>query len=57
LVLPHPRLAERAFVLHPLCDVAPGWRHPVLGRTAAELLGALADQQVEPVAADGKPLP
>jgi 2-amino-4-hydroxy-6-hydroxymethyldihydropteridine diphosphokinase len=57
LVLPHPRLAERAFVLHPLCDVAPGWRHPVLGRTAPELLGALADQQVKPVAADGKPLP
>jgi 2-amino-4-hydroxy-6-hydroxymethyldihydropteridine diphosphokinase len=37
LVLPHPRLAERAFVLYPLCDVAPEWRHPVLGRTAAEL--------------------
>jgi 2-amino-4-hydroxy-6-hydroxymethyldihydropteridine diphosphokinase len=38
LVLPHPRLAERAFVLCPLCDVAPEWRHPVLGKTARELL-------------------
>ncbi|GAC1482492.1 MAG: 2-amino-4-hydroxy-6-hydroxymethyldihydropteridine diphosphokinase [Acetobacteraceae bacterium] len=38
LVLPHPRLAERAFVLAPLCDVAPGWRHPLLGRRADELL-------------------
>src|SRR4051812_29133250 len=35
LVLPHPRLAGRAFVLCPLCDVAPEWRHPVLGRTAS----------------------
>lgn len=57
LILPHPRLAERAFVLHPLCDVAPAWRHPVLGRTATQLRDALADQRVEPVAANGKPLP
>lgn len=41
LILPHPRLAERAFVLCPLCDVAPDWRHPVLGRTARELLAAV----------------
>jgi 2-amino-4-hydroxy-6-hydroxymethyldihydropteridine diphosphokinase len=41
LTLPHPRLHERAFVLHPLCDVAPEWRHPRLGRTARELLHAL----------------
>jgi 2-amino-4-hydroxy-6-hydroxymethyldihydropteridine diphosphokinase len=32
-ILPHPRLAERAFVLLPLRDVAPAWRHPVSGRT------------------------
>ena len=29
LTLPHPRMAQRAFVLAPLCDVAPGWRHPL----------------------------
>lgn len=43
LVLPHPRLAERNFVLAPLCDVAPDWRHPVLQRTAAELWAACPD--------------
>jgi 2-amino-4-hydroxy-6-hydroxymethyldihydropteridine diphosphokinase len=50
LVLPHPRLHERLFVLRPLLDVAPDWRHPVLGRTAQELLEALPPgQQIEPV--------
>ena len=34
-VLPHPRAAERLFVMGPLAEVAPGWRHPVNGRTAA----------------------
>lgn len=41
LVLPHPRLEDRAFVLAPLCDIAPGWRHPRTGRTLAEALAAL----------------
>lgn len=37
LTLPHPRAHERLFVMGPLAEVAPGWRHPILGRTAAEL--------------------
>jgi 2-amino-4-hydroxy-6-hydroxymethyldihydropteridine diphosphokinase len=49
LSLPHPRLHERAFVLKPLADVAPGWCHPVLGRTAAELLDALPEEMREVV--------
>ncbi|HSM96825.1 MAG TPA: 2-amino-4-hydroxy-6-hydroxymethyldihydropteridine diphosphokinase [Rhizomicrobium sp.] len=40
-VLPHPRMATRAFVLIPLRDVAPDWRHPVSGRTIDELLAAI----------------
>lgn len=41
LVLPHPRLHERDFVLRPLCEVRPGWRHPLLGKSARELLAGL----------------
>jgi 2-amino-4-hydroxy-6-hydroxymethyldihydropteridine diphosphokinase len=46
LILPHPRLSERAFVLYPLCDIAPFWRHPRLGRTALELRDALPRQRI-----------
>ncbi len=37
LTLPHPRMHQRAFVLNPLCEVAPGWVHPILLLTAEEL--------------------
>jgi 2-amino-4-hydroxy-6-hydroxymethyldihydropteridine diphosphokinase len=46
LTVPHPRAAERRFVLAPLADLAPGFRHPVLRRTMGELLDAAPEQVV-----------
>lgn len=41
LILPHPEIAKRPFVLKPLLDIAPDWHHPVTGQTAAQLLKRL----------------
>jgi len=41
LEIPHPRLADRAFVLMPLNGVAPEWKHPVSGASVAEMIEAL----------------
>ena len=38
LHLPHPRIVERAFVLMPICDIDPEWRHPKLGKSAREMV-------------------
>ncbi len=49
LILPHPRLQDRAFVLVPMADVAPDWRHPVLGLTVAAMLANLPKADVAAV--------
>lgn len=43
LILPHPRLQDRAFVLVPLNEIAPDWKHPVSGTSVREMLAALPE--------------
>jgi 2-amino-4-hydroxy-6-hydroxymethyldihydropteridine diphosphokinase len=47
-VLPHPRAHLRGFVLRPILDVAPGWRHPMLRQSVSTLLSDLPPQRVVP---------
>ena len=49
LVLPHPRMARRRFVLRPMCDIDPTVLHPVLGKTVAQLLSQLGEEGQEVV--------
>ncbi len=52
-ILPHPRAHLRAFVLRPLLDVAPAWRHPVLRQSVATILAELPPQALQPWAEEG----
>jgi 2-amino-4-hydroxy-6-hydroxymethyldihydropteridine diphosphokinase len=53
LILPHPRAHERLFVMGPLAEIAPAWRHPASGKTAAELAEqATVGRDATPLSAD-----
>ncbi|HEY2070912.1 MAG TPA: 2-amino-4-hydroxy-6-hydroxymethyldihydropteridine diphosphokinase [Rhizomicrobium sp.] len=53
LTLPHPRMSTRGFVLIPLRDVAPDWRHPITGKTVSEMIAELPpDERNLPAAKD-----
>jgi len=49
LIVPHPRLQDRAFVLVPMVDVAPDWVHPVLHQSTRQLLDDLEPDEVEQI--------
>lgn len=49
LILPHPRLQDRAFVLVPMADVAPDWRHPLTGLRVHQLVAALPAAEIAAV--------
>lgn len=45
LILPHPRLTERGFVLIPLADIAPDWHDPISGKSVIEMVSALPEAE------------
>lgn len=45
LILPHPRIQDRGFVLIPLADIAPLWRHPVTGKSVVQMLAELPEEE------------
>ena len=51
LIVPHPRLQDRAFVLVPMADVAPDWRHPILGMSVRRMLQQLPRAELAAVTA------
>ena len=50
--LPHPRMHLRSFVLHPMAEIAPDWRHPVSGKSIAELIAALPPSDIARISDD-----
>ncbi len=50
LILPHPRLQDRSFVLIPLAEIIPDWQHPVLGLSVAEMLAARPESEKAAIA-------
>ncbi len=49
LILPHPRMGDRGFVLAPLSEIAPGWRHPLTGKPVSRMLAELGPDALEGV--------
>lgn len=45
LTIPHPRMHDRAFVLHPMAEIAPNWHHPTLKKSLTELIQAIPETQ------------